>query len=150
MPVRRPHQLFFASTGRGGRGRPVGGRVDDAERVVGDVALLDGRGGGADQANARAEMQVLVVLGVIAAAGTGRCSGVGANTLWIGEPAPLTRLDDTVSPLICTEAPAVTRTPSWPNSGPVVSGNGGGIGVLPPVASQSPSMTVGPPAVGSL
>jgi len=46
--------------------------------------------------------------------------------------------------------PPVTRTPSWPNSGPVVSGNGGGMGLLPPVASQSPSMTVGPPAVGSL
>ena len=55
-----------------------------------------------------------------------------------------------MSPVISTDAPAVTRTPSWPNSGPVVSGSGGGIGVRPPVDSQSPSMTVGPPAVGSL
>src|SRR6266542_1377911 len=77
-------------------------------------------------------------------------AGVGANTLCTGEPSPLTRLDETVSPVICTEAPAPTRTPSCPNSGPVVKGSGGGIGVLPPVASQSPSMTVGPPAVGSL
>ena len=70
--------------------------------------------------------------------------------LCTGELVPFTRLDETVSPVICTEAPAVTRTPSWPNSGPVVSGSGGGIGVLPPDAWQSPSMTVGPPAVGSL
>src|SRR6266705_3029273 len=82
--------------------------------------------------------------------GYGSLSGVGANTLCTGDPWPLTRLDETVSPVICTEAPALTRTPSCPNSGPVVKGSGGGIGVLPPVASQSPSMTVGPPAVGSL
>src|SRR6266536_3055544 len=80
----------------------------------------------------------------------GSLSGVGAKTLWIGAPVPLTRLEETVSPDIWTEAPAVTRTPSWPNRGPVVSGSGGGIGWLPPEYSQSPSMTVGPPAVVSL
>jgi hypothetical protein len=55
-----------------------------------------------------------------------------------------------MSSVITTEAPAVTRTPSWPNSGPVVSGSGGGMGFEPPDAWQLPSMIVGPPAFGSL
>ena len=76
--------------------------------------------------------------------GYGSLFGVGANTLPIGAPVPCTRLDDTVSPDICTEAPAVTRTPSWPKSGPSVSGSGGWIPVAPlPDAWQLPSITVG-------
>ena len=82
--------------------------------------------------------------------GYGSLFGVGAKTLAIGAPSPCTRFDATVSSDICTDAPAVTRTPSWPKSGPVVSGSGGGIGFEPPDAWQSPSMIVGPPAVGSL
>src|SRR5258706_60852 len=54
--------------------------------------------------------------------GYGSLFGVGAKTLAIGAFVPCTRLDETVSPDIWTEAPAVTRTPSWPKSGPVVSG----------------------------
>ena len=70
--------------------------------------------------------------------------GVGENTLPTGAPVPCTRLDVTVSPDICTDAPAVTRTPSWPKSGPSVSGSGGWIPVAPlPEAWQSPSITVG-------
>ncbi len=76
--------------------------------------------------------------------------GVGAKTLPTGAPSPCTRFDDTVVSVIWTVAPAVTRTPSWPNSGPVVTGSGGGIGVLPPDAWQSPTITGGVPALKSL
>src|SRR5262249_43821284 len=80
----------------------------------------------------------------------GSLFGVGAKALAIGAPSPCTRFDETVSSVMSTDAPAVTRTPSWPKSGPVVSGSGGGIGVQPPEAWQLPSMPVGPPAFGSL
>ena len=66
--------------------------------------------------------------------GYGSLFGVGAKTLATGAPSPWTKFDEIVSSLICTEAPAVTRTPSWPKSGPVVSGSGGGIGFEPPEA----------------
>ena len=38
----------------------------------------------------------------------------------VGAPAPCTRFWLIVLPVSATLAPAVTRTPSWPNSGPVV------------------------------
>src|SRR5215211_1224520 len=82
--------------------------------------------------------------------GYGSLLGVGANTLATGAPPPWTKFDETVSSDIWTDAPAVTRTPSCPNSGPVVSGRGGGIGLPPPDAWQLPSITIGPPAFGSL
>ena len=81
--------------------------------------------------------------------GYGSLFGVGAKTLEIGRPSPWTRFDDTVSSVISIDAPPVTRTPSWPNSGPSDSGSGGGIGVEPPEAWQSPTITVGPPAFRS-
>ena len=62
-----PHQSFCAATGVAVLSvTPVERRVEDAERVVGDVALRDRRGRRADEADARAEAQVLVVLGVVA------------------------------------------------------------------------------------
>ena len=48
----------------------------------------------------------------------GSLFGVGASTVPIGAFAPCTRFDEIVLPEICTDAPAVTRTPSWPKSGP--------------------------------
>jgi hypothetical protein len=48
----------------------------------------------------------------------GSLFGVGASTVPIGAFAPCTRFDEIVLPVICTEASAVTRTPSWPKSGP--------------------------------
>ena len=94
----------------------------------------------ADEPDAGAEAQVLVVLGVVAE----RVRVVvrrRSEDAPDGAPSPCTRFDDTVVSVICTVAPAVTRTPSWPKSGPVVTGSGGGIGVLPPDAWQSPTIT---------
>ena len=48
----------------------------------------------------------------------GSLFGVGEKTLPIGAFAPWTRFDEIVVSETCTEAPAVTRTPSWPNVGP--------------------------------
>src|SRR3954453_11489035 len=76
--------------------------------------------------------------------GYGSLFGVGEKTLPTGAPVPCTRFDETVSPVICTEAPAVARTPSWPNSGPSVSGRGGWVPFAPlPEAWQCPSIAVG-------
>ncbi len=50
--------------------------------------------------------------------GNGLLFGVGAKMLPIGAPVPCTKFEEIVLPEICTEAPAVTRTPSWPNVGP--------------------------------
>src|SRR5687768_10865261 len=38
-----------------------------------------------------------------------------------GAPLPLTRFCETIESVIAAVAPAVTRRPSWPKSGPVVS-----------------------------
>ena len=87
----------------------------------------------------------------------GSLFGVGAKTLPIGAFAPCTRFEEIVVPVTWIEAPAVTRTPSWPKSGPTYSGNGGRTPVAPlPDGWQSPTISlptsgsVWPPAVKSL
>src|SRR6266536_2564223 len=149
VPVRNPHQLLFACTGMLLAVVPSGAvlMTPNALSVMLLFSMLEAA---APASRTPAPRCRFSLPSVRLPRGYGSLSGVGAKTLCTGEPAPLTKLDETVSPVIWTEAPALTRTPSCPNSGPVVKGSGGGIGVPPPVASQSPSMTVGPPAVGSL
>jgi hypothetical protein len=50
--------------------------------------------------------------------GNGSLFGVGLSTVPMGACSPWTKFEVIVLPEICTDAPAVTRTPSWPKSGP--------------------------------
>src|SRR5581483_2417163 len=152
VPVRRPHQSFCATTGvveLFDWPSSVVLSTPNALSVMLLFAIVDGP---APTSRTPAPRRRFWLLSAWLPSGYGSLFGVGAKTLPTGEFVPFTRFDDTVSPDICRRAPAVTRTPSCPKSGPVVSGSGGGIaGVLRPPAwySQSPSITVGPPAVGS-
>ena len=60
-----------------------------------------------------ARFALLVVLGVIVP--------LAAIVVRTGAPVPLTRFCEISESLTLTRAPLVTRMPSWPNSGPVVS-----------------------------
>jgi hypothetical protein len=149
-PVRRPHQSRCACTGVAVLLATPSAVVLRTPNALSAMLLSVIEEEAAPTSRTPAPSRRFALCSAWLPSGYGSLFGVGANTLATGAPSPWTRFDEIVSSLICTDAPAVTRTPSWPKSGPVVSGSGGGIGFEPPEAWQSPSMTVGPPAVGSL
>ncbi len=100
-PVRSPHQSFVAATGVAVFGVvPSLVVLRTPKRVVGDVAVGDARRRGPDESHAGGQPEVLVVLGVIAERVRVVVRRRRENAL-TGEPVPLTRFDDTVSPVIC-------------------------------------------------
>ena len=150
VPVRRPHQSFCACTGVEVLLVTPFAPAFSTPNALSTMLLVVIAEAAAPTRRTPAPRRRLPLFSAWLPSGYGSLFGVGEKTLAIGAPWPWTRFDEMVSSLICTEAPAVTRTPSWPNSGPVVSGSGGGIAGEPLEAWQSPTITGGVPALKSL